>query len=201
MLKVLGELHQSIDQCTVCSEFIKPLNKPQPGLNRGNGSEIFIVGEAPGNTELSSGRAFSGVSGTRLDGWLIAAGRPKEDPRKGVYLTSLLKCSCPPNYDKLFKLMWRRCSHFLSDQLELIKPRLVITLGSKSFDYLHFINGDYDSLIGPIYILDEQDLLTPQPFKAIVHWPHPSGLNRWHNMPGRAPYKPGEDVGVFSRFC
>lgn len=186
MLKALIEIHQAIDRCTVCSEFIEPLNKPVPGLDRGEGNEVFIVGQAPGNTELTSGRAFSGSSGNKLDNWLISSGRPKSNPRKGVYLTSILKCSPPRGSSRSFNLMWRRCEHFLNDQLEIVRPRLVITLGRESFEYLHFLEGDYDSLVGKLYRLNEGNLLTPQPFEAIVHWPHPSGLNRWHNSPGNA---------------
>jgi uracil-DNA glycosylase family 4 len=186
MLKALAELHQSIDRCTVCSEFIHPLNKPRAGLDRGEGSEIFIVGQSPGNTEQTSGRAFSGNSGARLDAWLVASGRPAPNPREGVYLTSLLKCSPPRNSNKSFNLMWHRCRHFLNDQLQLINPRIVITLGRESFEYLHFVDGDYESSIGRLFRIRAEDLLTLQPFEAILHWPHPSGLNRWHNIPGNA---------------
>ncbi|MBV8114573.1 MAG: hypothetical protein JO300_07515 [Silvibacterium sp.] len=181
MTNALGELHQSIDGCTVCSAFAHPLNKPQAGLDRGEGNEIFIIGQAPGNTEQTSGRAFSGVSGTRLDGWLVSIGRPAPNPRNGVYLTSLLKCSPPPNSPQTFKLMWQRCRHFLNEQLELIRPRLVITLGRESFERLRFIDGEYDELIGQLFTTDREGLITPQPFSAIVHWPG-------------APLKP--DVGL-----
>lgn len=91
----LPELHEAIDNCTICGEFVLPLNKPKAGLDRGNGNEILIVGQAPGKTEQTSGRAFSGISGTRLDRWLVDIGRPEQNPRQGVYLTSLLKCSPP----------------------------------------------------------------------------------------------------------
>lgn len=182
MTRELEDLHQAIDSCFVCGEFVKPLNKPRAGLDRGTGSEIFIIGLAPGNTEQTSGRAFSGNSGTRLDQWLVSAGRPAQDPRRGVYLTSLLKCACPPDAAK-FRLMWRNCRHFLDEQLELLRPMLVITLGRESFEFFHLARGDYNSLIGKLFVVDEEGLFAPQPFKAIVHWPHPSGLSRWHNLP------------------
>ena len=140
LMQSLKELHQSIDNCTVCSGLVQLLSKPQAGLDRGDGNEILIVGQAPGNTEQTSGRAFSGISGTRIDGWLVGIGRPAENPRKGVYLTSLLKCSAPKS-SKTFGLMWENCSHFLNEQLELIRPRLVITLGRESFQYLAFREG------------------------------------------------------------
>lgn len=182
----LVQLHAAIDDCTVCAEFIEPLNKPRPGLDRGDGNTIFIVGQAPGNTEQTSGRAFSGNSGIRLDRWLVGVGQPHDDPRYDVYLTSLLKCSPPPSPNSAFVMMARRCRHFLDEQLELIRPRLVITLGRESFNYLHMSSGDFDDSICRLYLVNDANLLSPQPFKAIVHWPHPSGLNRWHNVPGNS---------------
>lgn len=182
----LPELHEAIDRCTVCAEFVQPLRKPEARLDRGSGSDIFIVGQAPGNTEQTSGRAFSGNSGARLDRWLVAIGRPEQNPREGVYLTSILKCSPPPNSSRIFRLMSRRCVHFLGEQLELIRPRLVVTLGRESFEYLRLVEGDYDSLIGRLFLVEGATLLPPQPFCAVVHWPHPSGLNRWNNAPGNA---------------
>lgn len=178
----LAELHIQIDKCIVCSAFVDPFRKPTAGLDRGEGRDIFIVGRAPGRTEVTSRRAFSGLSGTRLDQWLVQGGRPMSNPRKGVYLTSILKC--PPNNQTDFKKMAHKCHHFLESQLEIIKPKLVITLGRESFEYLHIVSGGYDDLICRIFFPSEYKLLPPQPFAAMIHWPHPSGLNRWHNTPG-----------------
>lgn len=178
----LADLHVQIDKCTVCSAFVDPFKKPHAGLDRGEGREIFIVGQAPGRTEVSSRRAFSGLSGTRLDQWLVQSGRPRNDPRNGVYLTSVLKC--PLNKQSDFKKMAHQCRHFLESQLEIIKPKLIITLGRESFEYLRIADGGYDDLIGRIFFPSEYKLLAPQPFAAMIHWPHPSGLNRWHNTPG-----------------
>jgi len=181
MNSALAELHNRIDDCTVCSSFVRPFNKPAPGLDRGEGNEIFIVGQAPGRTEVKSKRAFSGGSGSRLDEWLTQCGRPAEDPRRGVYLTSILKC--PMNNKGEFRGMARRCHHFLKSQLEIIRPKLVITLGQESFEYLRIVDGEYNELLCRLFLPADHSLLPHQPFGALMHWPHPSGLNRWHNVP------------------
>jgi len=177
----LKVLHEQIDQCTVCNSFVQPLRKPLPGINRGDGHDLFIVGQAPGRTEVKSRRAFSGGSGSRLDNWLVACGRPAKEPRKGVYLTSILKC--PMNKPSDFTGMARRCKHFLVSQLEIIQPRILITLGKESFDFLKLEDGEYTDMIGKIYYPAHGALISHHPYTAIVHWPHPSGLNRWHNEP------------------
>jgi uracil-DNA glycosylase family 4 len=180
----LAELHAQIDDCLVCSSFVNPLDKPASGLDRGVGNKIMIVGQAPGKTEVTSRKAFSGGSGTRLDSWLTQSGQPAENPREGVYLTSILKCRLTE--PKKFACMAQMCRHFLENQIELIKPRVVITLGSQSFDYLHFAEGSYDELIGRLLLPADFPMLPAQPFGAMLHWPHPSGLNRWPNIVGNA---------------
>lgn len=178
----LAELHSRIDECTVCASFVSPFKKPAPGLDRGEGRDIFIIGQAPGKTEVTSGQAFSGLSGTRLNDWLIQCGRPISNPRHGVYLTSILKC--PMNDHSEFRAMEKHCHHFLQSQLDIVRPKLVITLGRDSFEYMQIAEGKYDELIGQLFRPKDYSAFPHQPYTALMHWPHPSGLNRWHNIPG-----------------
>ena len=182
MLLTIEEIHNQIDECVLCSNFVERFCKPASGLNRGTGDEIFVVGQSPGATEVTSQRALSGGSGKRLDNWLVKCGRPASDPRADVYLTSILKCPFTKTSD--FGRMAANCRHFIEDQLAIIKPRLVITLGAESFKYLRITNLEYDAAIGELFFPAQQTFFAEQPFAAMVHWPHPSGLNRWHNVTG-----------------
>ncbi len=65
--------------------------------------------------------------------------------------------------------MWQQCRHFLNEQLEAIAPLLVVTLGRESFELLHFVDGEYDSLLCQLFEVGKGTLLTPQPFKGILH--------------------------------
>ncbi|MFS8086234.1 MAG: hypothetical protein ACMG6H_11445, partial [Acidobacteriota bacterium] len=58
----LEEIHREIDECRVCASVVRPFEKPI-GLVRGGVSQIVIVGQEPGRTELAAGRAFAGMSG------------------------------------------------------------------------------------------------------------------------------------------
>lgn len=91
-----------------------------------NASVVFI-GEAPGKTEDLTGRPFVGAAGRFLDELLVSIGLKRED----VYITSILKYRPPKNRDpkpdekKAFM-------PYLQAQLEVIKPKLVVTLGRHS---------------------------------------------------------------------
>jgi uracil-DNA glycosylase len=176
----LTRLHDEIDVCRICESFVVPLQKPS-AMQRGNGRAIMIVGQEPGKTERSTGRAFSGPAGRRLDRWLIAAGAAPADPREDLYLTSRIKCSAPNTTSRV--AMAHNCDRFLRQQLTLVKPRLVITLGNFAYDYfgdatLPFASALCTLIPSTTYLIFPFDTVFD-----LLPWPHPSGLNRWLNVP------------------
>jgi uracil-DNA glycosylase len=79
--------------------------------------------------------------------------------------------------------MARNCDGFLQQQMMAIKPKLVITLGREAYLNLRFTNQDYDeALCHPLHTSDFL-LVSQLGFHFwFLPWPHPSGLNRWHNV-------------------
>ena len=80
--------------------------------------------------------------------------------------------------------MARNCSGFLQRQIMAIKPQVVITLGKDAYFNLRFLAQGYDeALCLPVHT--SSFLLFAQlGFHFwFLPWPHPSGLNRWHNIP------------------
>lgn len=129
----LEALDLEISKCFKCQPFVEGFQKPNR-LVRGVQSKIMIVGQSPGKTELTSGAAFSGQSGRRLNEWLISSGADPSFPRRDIYCTSIVKCFAP--HMKSFTLMTRNCRSFLFRQAQLVRPTLVITLGQKAYDEL-----------------------------------------------------------------
>ncbi|MGB4966914.1 MAG: uracil-DNA glycosylase [Candidatus Saccharimonadales bacterium] len=90
-------------------------------------ADIVFVGEAPGKQEDLQGKPFVGASGRFLNEMLAAAGLNRDD----VYITNIVKYRPPANRDPLpeeKQAFWP----YLMQQLEIIKPRVVITLGRHS---------------------------------------------------------------------
>jgi uracil-DNA glycosylase family 4 len=185
LITELDRIHRAIGVCTVCASFT-PLQK-HPSLERGNTSAIMAIGQAPGNRESKSGVAFSGGAGKRLMRWLIDSGigQDEMEVRTRVYFTSLIKCQAqsPP----LFSQMFANCRHFLVEQLQAIRPKIVIPLGPKVFNALFNTKYTTRDLIGKAFL--PEDLLglfttesAFQSVKKIIPFPHPSGRNLSLNL-------------------
>jgi DNA polymerase len=94
-------------------------------------AEIMFIGEAPGAQEASSGRPFVGSAGRVLDGYLEAIGLDRED----VYVTNVVKDRPPENRDPT-KEEIAAYAPFLVRQVEVIQPRVIVTLGRFAMDYV-----------------------------------------------------------------
>ncbi len=118
----LTELYKEIAACQRC-ELAKGRTHTVPGEGPEN-AEIMFIGEAPGFHEDRQGRPFVGAAGKFLDELLASIGLTRED----VYIGNVIKCRPPGNRDPLTDEM-AACRPFLDKQIELIQPKLIVTLG------------------------------------------------------------------------
>jgi DNA polymerase len=88
-------------------------------------AELMFIGEAPGAEEDATGRPFVGQAGKLLDKIIAAIGFKRED----VYITNVVKCR-PPNNRKPTSDEMQACEPFLFNEIEIIKPKLIVTLGA-----------------------------------------------------------------------
>ena len=122
-------LVQKISNCTKCT-----LGHKRTNAVPGEGSlaaDVFLIGEAPGYYEDQAGKPFVGRAGQLLDKLLQSI----DFSRKDVYITNLLKCRPPNNRDPLPNEI-KSCGDYLSEQLEMISPKLIVTLGRYSLTRL-----------------------------------------------------------------
>lgn len=122
----LDELKQQIVFDKVCPQLASTATQ----LVFGDGNdqaEIVFIGEAPGKNEDLSGKPFVGVAGKFLDEMLSLIKLNRED----VYITNIVKYRPPNNRDPLPEEK-KAFLPYLQAQLEIIKPKLVITLGRHS---------------------------------------------------------------------
>jgi uracil-DNA glycosylase family 4 len=121
-LQALQALAAEITQCTKCL-LHRGRTKAVPGEGPAN-SEIVFIGEAPGFHEDQQGRPFVGAAGRFLEELLESIGLTRQD----VYIANVIKCRPPGNRDPLPDEI-EACKPFLDRQLDLIQPRIVVTLG------------------------------------------------------------------------
>lgn len=108
-----------------------PLHRCRRNAVPGEGSpvsEVLFVGEAPGRQEDIQGRPFVGPAGKLLTELIKSIGLERED----VFITNLVKCRPPNNRDPLPMEIDTCTSNYLLDQLKIIRPRIVVSLGRHS---------------------------------------------------------------------
>lgn len=125
----LESLAKEILDKNICPE----LREQATQLVMGDGdvnADIVFIGEAPGKNEDLQGKPFVGAAGKFLNEMLAAAGMDRSD----VYITNIVKYRPPNNRDPLPEekaAFWP----YLLRQLQIINPKVVITLGRHSMEY------------------------------------------------------------------
>ena len=129
----LESLKKQAMECHLCE-----LSKSRQKVVFGEGNpqaDILFVGEGPGASEDSSGKPFVGRSGELLTKMIENVLQLSRDD---VYITNVVKCR-PPNNATPTPVQAHTCQPYLMKQVELIKPKLIITLGATAY---HYLTGD-----------------------------------------------------------
>lgn len=138
-------------------------------FNSGNGAvPLVFVGEAPGANEDEQGVAFVGRAGELLTKIIAAIGID----RREVYICNVLKCRPPGNRNPAPEEI-RSCAPFLTRQLEILKPRVICTLGLFATQYLLDMKAPIGKLRGRIFRYQNIPLLPTY---------HPAALLRNPNL-------------------
>lgn len=107
-------------------------NNAYPVIGEGShDAEIMFIGEAPGKNEAATGKPFCGRSGKVLDELL----RHIKLDRKDVYVTNIVKDRPTNNRDPKSDEI-ELYAKFLGRQIEIIKPKIIVTLGRFSMEYI-----------------------------------------------------------------
>jgi uracil-DNA glycosylase family 4 len=119
----LAALARSIEGCTRCK---LSASRTQIVLGYGNpAANLMFVGEAPGREEDEQGRPFVGAAGQLLTKIIEAMGMTRED----VYIVNTVGCRPPENRNPEPDEV-AACRPFLQEQIRLVAPRVIVTLGT-----------------------------------------------------------------------
>lgn len=124
-IEELRELAQIASVCTDCR-----LSESRTQVVFGDGSEtadLMFVGEGPGYHEDQQGIPFVGAAGQLLNRLLEEVGLTRKD----CYIANVVKCRPPGNRDPRPDEI-DACKHYLADQIRLVNPKVVVTLGNFS---------------------------------------------------------------------
>ena len=119
------DFEQLKQTCLVCEKCDLCCTRTHVVFGTGNpNAEVLFIGEAPGANEDAQGKPFVGRAGKLLDDMLAMIGLG----RSRIYITNSVKCRPPQNRDPL-NTEKDACRGYLSRQLALMKPKIIVCLG------------------------------------------------------------------------
>lgn len=125
---LLQEIAAQVKVCEKCRLCKTALNGV-PGEGNPD-AKLMFIGEAPGANEDQQGRPFVGRAGKLLEFMLSQIGMTRQD----VYIGNIIKHRPPENRDPLPDEI-EACKPYLTRQLEIISPKVIVTLGRFSMNY------------------------------------------------------------------
>ncbi len=129
-MMTLNQLEKKIEKCRVCPELAA--NRTNTVFGDGNpNAKLMLLGEAPGADEDELKKPFVGRSGKLLDSLLREHGLD----RSKFYVCNILKCR-PPENRKPTRTEISNCENFLVNQIQIIKPKFILCLGSTSANFI-----------------------------------------------------------------
>jgi DNA polymerase len=148
----LDGLEQEIKKCAKCG-----LAKTRKNVVPGEGNKrarLVFVGEAPGEDEDLQGRPFVGRAGKLLDQLIERTGLKRSD----VYICNVLKCRPPNNRDPEPEEV-AACRQYLMDQIRLIKPKVICTLGRHAYNTMLNVDEKITRIRGKLITYEGRKLL------------------------------------------
>jgi uracil-DNA glycosylase family 4 len=144
LLATLEEVAERI-RTTYCCALCPNRTNAVPGEGNPK-AQLMLIGEGPGATEDAKGRPFVGQAGSLLNGILEAI----EVPRDSVYITNIVKCRPPQNRKPLPDEI-AACMPYLHRQLELIRPKVILTLGGTAGEAMLGVRKSLGELRGKVH--------------------------------------------------
>jgi uracil-DNA glycosylase len=126
----MKELDEKIKSCKLC-RLCETRTNAVPGFGNIENPVIVFVGEGPGKNEDLQGKPFVGSGGKLLDELLKSAGLERDK----VYITNIVKCRPPKNRKPEPDEINICTSNYLEKQLDILKPKVVCTLGATALEY------------------------------------------------------------------
>ncbi len=141
----LAAIREDIGDCTRCK--LCRLGRKQIVFGVGNShADLMFVGEAPGRDEDIQGVPFVGRAGQKLTQIIEAIGLKRED----VYIANVIKCRPPENRNPEPDEV-ETCEQFLFRQVDVIKPKVIVALGTFAARSLLKSDAPISRLRGRVY--------------------------------------------------
>ncbi len=171
---------QALSACSQCPGVFGPPVVGNPVITR-----ILLLGQAPGDREITLHRPFAWTAGKTLFTWFETIGINEKQCRQQIYMAAVCRCfpgKNPKGGDRVPATdEIKACAQWLNQELDILQPQLIIPVGKLAISqFLKFKR--LTEVIG-------QQHLHPLHGKMvdIIPLPHPSGISTWHRTePGKS---------------
>ena len=176
----LAELDREILQCRRCR-----LHESKTHYVPGEGSnhpDIMFIGEGPGETEDQFGRPFIGKAGQLLDKIIQKMGMKREE----VFIANVVKCR-PPNNREPQKDEVETCLPYLSRQITILQPKVIVCLGRVALNNLLGTSHSMGRIRGQLLSFHDTPLIPTYHPSYILHKKDKEEISRtkwevWEDM-------------------
>lgn len=152
--RTLEEIQAEVRACTRCE---LSLIRTQTVFSRGTGSSgLCFVGEGPGADEDAQGFPFVGKAGKLLDDMIRAMGFERDE----VYVCNIVKCR-PPGNRKPQEEEMAACRSYVVEQLQILKPEVIVALGGTAVEGLLGIKQGITRLRGRFLLYQGRTAVMP----------------------------------------
>lgn len=157
-----GQLKSHVAACQLC-ELSQGRTQTVFGVGDQNADWMFI-GEAPGEQEDLQGEPFVGKAGLLLTNMLAAVGLKRET----VYIANVIKCRPEGNRDPHVAEI-EACSAYLAQQIDLIKPKLIVIVGRVAAQSLLASDAPVGKIRGTVHYSNSNPALAGIPIVVTYH--------------------------------
>jgi DNA polymerase len=155
----LAQIQLRVAGCTKCPHLASSRTQTVFGVGNPD-AEVMFIGEAPGSDEDAQGEPFVGRAGQLLTRIITAMGFDRAD----VYIANVLKCrpdmprgsfgNRPPTPEEM-----QTCLPYLAEQIEIIRPKVMVALGATAVEGLLRTRGPMHSMRGRWHSYQETPLM------------------------------------------
>jgi DNA polymerase len=155
----LASIAKRVAICRLCPHLASSRTQTVFGVGNPN-AELMFIGEAPGADEDRAGEPFVGRAGQLLTRIIAAMGFTRDD----VYIANVLKCrpdmpAGAPGNRRPTPLEMETCLPYLTEQIEIIRPKVLVALGATAVEGLLRIREPVGRLRGRWHVYRETPLM------------------------------------------
>ena len=155
MIKDLKEIDKLVHKCNLCDGLVDKFDNSTT-IYLGKDNDILLIGEAPANNGWrKSGMLWRDLSGKMLPSGVVLQKLFDEIDRQVLETSFLEAVKCFPLNRKNLKTCSIHCKKYMMKQIDILKPKIIITLGEfPAKTLLNFKFKKFSDIVGNVYDVD-----------------------------------------------